>query len=257
MVASHSLLAVSTSLAHEVQRVGDDLGLPCVAVAADIGSPEPLRGEDGEPLAETLFRWVTPDLRYWQKRDFALKSTYCRAIRAIAEPFYVLDGRAATWRESPALDAVNAAGPVTSPGVGTALVAPVHLPRGLIGAVVWASADAGLDIRGVFARHAVNLHALAMKFIGAYNEAIHSEGEAPVCLTRREVQCLKWAAAGKTDGDIARIVDIAVPTVRFHMTNAWKKLHVVGRSQAIYRAATLGYLGERPDSAPGDVHPRS
>ena len=36
---------------------------------------------------------------------------------------------------------------------------------------------------------------------------------------------------------------ISLPTVRFHVTNAARKLHAAGRSQAIQRAATLGYIG--------------
>ncbi len=65
----------------------------------------------------------------------------------------------------------------------------------------------------------------------------------PAPLTRREIQCLKWAAMGKTDGDISEIMHISLPTVRFHITNAARKLNVMGRPQAIYKAATLGYVG--------------
>ena len=43
-------------------------------------------------------------------------------------------------------------------------------------------------------------------------------------------------------------MSISVPTVRFHMTNAARKLNVTGRSQAIYRAATLGYVGGAPSA---------
>jgi DNA-binding CsgD family transcriptional regulator len=62
-------------------------------------------------------------------------------------------------------------------------------------------------------------------------------------LTRREIQCLKWAAAGKTDGVIAELMRISAPTVRFHLKNAATKLRVVGRSQAVREAAALGYVG--------------
>lgn len=62
-------------------------------------------------------------------------------------------------------------------------------------------------------------------------------------LTRREIQCLKWAALGKTDSEIANIVGIAVPTIRFHLTNAGKKLGVDGREQAVSAATDLGFVG--------------
>jgi DNA-binding CsgD family transcriptional regulator len=38
---------------------------------------------------------------------------------------------------------------------------------------------------------------------------------------------------------------IALPTVRFHVTNASRKLNAAGRSQAIHRAGVLGYVGAR------------
>ena len=47
----------------------------------------------------------------------------------------------------------------------------------------------------------------------------------------------------KTDGDISEIMHISLPTVRFHMTNAARKLNFNGRPQAIYRTATPGYVG--------------
>ena len=77
---------------------------------------------------------------------------------------------------------------------------------------------------------------------GAYREAT-GRSAPPARLTRLEIQCLKWAAAGKTDGEVSEIVGISLPTVRFHITNAARKLGVPGRSQAVHRAATLGYIG--------------
>ena len=91
------------------------------------------------------------------------------------------------------------------------------------------------------------LHALALHFVAAaHDQAARQSTAAPMQLTRREIQCLKWGAVGKTDAEIGLIMRISVPTVRFHMTNAARKLNVTGRSQAIYRAATLGYVGGGP-----------
>ena len=70
-------------------------------------------------------------------------------------------------------------------------------------------------------------------------------GSEMVRLTRREIQCLKWAADGKTDADIGQIMKISTPTVRFHMRNAADKMDVAGRPQAVHHATTLGYIGER------------
>lgn len=234
-------------LAERVQQIGEAIGLPCVAASADIGSPEPMRNSRGQPYVETLFRWVDPDLRYWEDRGFALRSFFVHAVRVCSEPFFYGDKKLATWRSNPALDAVNRTGSAEGFGIGAAIIAPAYLPGGVIGAVVWATADMNFDVEPVFKLHAPELQALALHFVAAdHDHTAHQAATAPVQLTRREIQCLKWGAAGKTDSEISVIMSISVPTVRFHMTNAARKLNVTGRSQAIYRAATLGYVGGAP-----------
>jgi DNA-binding CsgD family transcriptional regulator len=191
-----------------------------------------------------LFHWVDPDLRYWEDRGFALRSFFIHAVRVCAEPFFYASGKLATWRSHPALEAMNRTGPAERFGVGAAIIAPAYLPGGVIGAVVWATADSAFAVEAVFRRKAPELHALALHFVAAdHDRTAHQAARAPVQLTRREIQCLKWGAAGKTDAEIGVIMRISLPTVRFHMSKAARKLNVTGRSQAIYRAATLGYVG--------------
>lgn len=242
-VTEWGLLQEVARLAGQVATVGEEIGLPYIGTSPDIGSPAPMYGPDGRPFNGTLFRWLDPDLRYWEDRGFALRSAFVYATRSCAEPFYFKDGRLASWRLNPALEAINATYPIDPMGVGTAIVAPAYLPAGIIGAVVWASPDPAIDVARIFEARAVELHALTLRLMATYADARAGSAEAPVRLTRREIQCLKWAAAAKTDQEIADIVGISLPTVRFHITNASRKLHVVGRSQAIHRAATLGYIG--------------
>ena len=230
--------------AEEVAALGRELGLPFIAVSADIASPDPMLNAAGRPFAESHFRWIQPDLRYWNDRSFALKSPFVLAVRYMSEPFYFARGRFATWRPTTGLDAIEVARPAREHGVGGAIIAPAYLPGGVIAAVVWATPDPLLDVAAIFAAEASRLHATALRFMGAYHDA---RGELPSAggarLTRREIQCLKWAALGKTDAEVAEIVRISGPTVRFHLKNASGKLGVVGRSQAVREAAALGYVG--------------
>jgi DNA-binding CsgD family transcriptional regulator len=232
--------------AQAISDAGADMGLPYIAISADIGSPVPMYGPDGRPFAETLFRWLDPDLRYWEDRVVALRAAFVHTTRACAEPFYYADGKLATWRPNRALEAINDAGPIDSMGVGAGIVAPAYRASGAIGVVIWASPDTDVAVPAIFAERAEALHALALKFTSAYDDALAGTTEAPVKLTRREIHCLKWAAAGKTDQEIGEIVGISLPTVRFHINNASEKMHVMGRSQAVRRAATLGYIGAGP-----------
>jgi len=52
-------------------------------------------------------------------------------------------------------------------------------------------------------------------------------------LTPREAECLRWVAQGKTDAETAMILSISPRTVRFHVSNAKKRLGVTSRIQAV------------------------
>lgn len=61
-------------------------------------------------------------------------------------------------------------------------------------------------------------------------------------LRSREVECLSWAAMGKTTWEISRVLEISVHTVIYHLRNAAAKLGAVSRQQAIARAIDVGIL---------------
>ncbi|WP_188238138.1 helix-turn-helix transcriptional regulator [Sphingopyxis sp. LK2115] len=229
-----------------VQTAGDMLGLPHVAAQADLGDPEPMSDIEGRPYAETSFRWIGPDYAYWRDRKLALHVAFLTAARLIAEPFYYSDGRLGTWRPTALLDAVDCSQARNTPNFGEAIIAPVHLPRGLVGAVFWCSREP-VGVEALFDEHAARLHMLALRLVATHNEARGRPRNAmvPQTLTRREVQCLRWAAAGKTDAEIGIILSLSVSTVRFHLRNAAGKLGATGRAQSIQIAAGLGYVGAR------------
>lgn len=235
-------------LARRIDDAGRKIGLPYVAVSADLSDPAPMMGADGRPLAETVFSWVDPGFAYWKDRAFALRAGIIRVVRVCSEPFSYHDGRMHSWRQVRAVEAVNRKidpGAYDAYGVSGAIIAPIHSPMGVIGAVVWATNDPATDVASLFREHGEELYMLALKFLSAYRDvAVPSADPEMVEFTRREIQCLKWAAAGKTDSEIATIMGVSAPTIRFHMTNASRKLGVSGRSQTIRLATTLGYIGQ-------------
>lgn len=56
-------------------------------------------------------------------------------------------------------------------------------------------------------------------------------------LSRREIECLQWLAAGKTLQEAAIILDISERTLRFHIANARTRLGVATTMQAVVAAA--------------------
>jgi len=65
----------------------------------------------------------------------------------------------------------------------------------------------------------------------------HVERQAIVFgrLSRRENECMQWAARGKTAWEISRVLAVSEHTVIFHLRNATSKLGAVNRQQAVAR----------------------
>jgi DNA-binding CsgD family transcriptional regulator len=61
-------------------------------------------------------------------------------------------------------------------------------------------------------------------------------------LTTREIECLGWAAEGKTSKEISQLLNISERTVVFHLQNAATKLGVVTRQQAIAHSIMHGLV---------------
>ena len=52
-------------------------------------------------------------------------------------------------------------------------------------------------------------------------------------MTHREVECLQWAALGKTDWEIGELLGVTKATAHFHIEQAKRKLGVKSRVQAV------------------------
>ena len=66
--------------------------------------------------------------------------------------------------------------------------------------------------------------------------------EDRVALTPREIECLHWVAAGKSDWQIGQILTISAKTVNYHVENVKRKFGVATRIQAVVAAMRQGKL---------------
>lgn len=64
---------------------------------------------------------------------------------------------------------------------------------------------------------------------------------AAALLTAREREVLDWVAAGKTNADIAAILDLSPRTIEKHLEHVYEKLGVETRTAAAMRAMRSGY----------------
>jgi DNA-binding NarL/FixJ family response regulator len=65
-------------------------------------------------------------------------------------------------------------------------------------------------------------------------------------LTSRELEILQLVAAGSTNGDIARRLWVTEQTVKFHLSNVYRKLDVGNRTEASRYAHLNGLVAARP-----------
>ena len=61
-------------------------------------------------------------------------------------------------------------------------------------------------------------------------------------LSERELECMRWVAAGKTDWEIGMILAVSSSTARFHIENARRKLVASTRAQAVAILFARGLL---------------
>jgi DNA-binding CsgD family transcriptional regulator len=107
---------------------------------------------------------------------------------------------------------------------------PIHGPADYQGFVAMATTDS------------ITLKAHERAFLEMAAHAIHNRcrkeigfGLTPDLprMTAREVECLKWVAAGKTNWEIGQILGVAASTVHFHIEGAKKKLKKTTRTEAV------------------------
>jgi DNA-binding CsgD family transcriptional regulator len=217
-----------------------------VAPCANIASKDPMVDGRGNILASEVFGWRDPSERWWERPRLALVSPIVLACRYESEPFWCN----AQGIHTPVynlhladLDMTNFFGRAMTEA---AIVVPIHLPYGQIGAVSFQPAFGAPngDLGDIFTEFGDLLGALARKFVSSYVKVMSRHKGIPsgVKLSKREIECLRWAAVGKTDGEIALILERSCATIRFHIHNAAIKLNAVSRSQAVFKAGQLGYV---------------
>jgi DNA-binding NarL/FixJ family response regulator len=68
--------------------------------------------------------------------------------------------------------------------------------------------------------------------------------ERPGGLTRRELEILKLVAEGHSNAQLARMLWVTEQTVKFHLSNIYRKLDVANRTEASRWAQRNGLLGD-------------
>jgi DNA-binding CsgD family transcriptional regulator len=193
--------------------------------------------KDGTKIDTLLFRNSTKDWaaisdgKRLQHKSFSIVEARRRMTpftwRDITEARMLSTGEQETW------DAM------LDSGWENGFVLPVHGPGGYFAAVSMGSPERDLDL-GHDNRLRLQLIAtLAHERSRALARLGSSEGPLAT-MSARELECLRWVADGKTDGDIANILSISATTVKFHVDRARAKLGARTRAQAVARLVLYG-----------------
>lgn len=218
-----------------------------VALCADISSAEPMADANGTSLNAEIFGWVSDQQRWWEDHRLALHSPLPHACRYESEPFWCNAEGFHGVRHNPFLDEIDVSRYFTGFRKKYPIVlVPVHLPFGQVSANSFTPiAPKTEDLTEEFARYGELFGLITRRFISGYVSVMRKSKNIPQdCgLSKREVECLRWAALGKTDKEIGAIISLSPSTVRYHIQRAGDKLNSVNRGQTIFKSGQLGYLG--------------
>ncbi|MEZ5712369.1 MAG: LuxR C-terminal-related transcriptional regulator [Sphingobium sp.] len=229
-----------------LRDLAETLGNLRVAACANIASKIPMCDAEGDVLASSIFGWPASKEQWWKKPLLALSSPLTFACRYENEPFWANAEGIYTRAPNPLLDQADLSLFREEVNASSVIVVPIHMAFGQIGAVSFSPIDSSRDdLSEEYELYADTLEYHTRRFINGYTRvASHRPWIPKNCrLSKREVECLRWAAVGKTDVEIALILERSCATVRFHIHNAATKLEAVNRSQTVFKATQLGYLG--------------
>lgn len=99
----------------------------------------------------------------------------------------------------------------------------------------------GPDLR--FAQEAIyDLHRDCFEMFLGIAQLKSTSASSASSISKRELECLKLTAAGRTSEDIARILGLSIHTANQYLTTAASKLDAVNRTHAVAKAIRLGLI---------------
>lgn len=127
-------------------------------------------------------------------------------------------------------------------GLNNGILIPLRGPRAQLSGFGLASSDK-IDACNP---HIDLINAYCQQFFLCYKRLFAipktEEKQSGLSLTPKETLILTWAASGKTDEDIATILNLSRHTVDTHMRHVFRKLDVTNRIQAVVKAIMEGII---------------
>ena len=181
-----------------------------------------------------LTSWPDEMLKTYDHAGLIFGSPVIERLRQSTNPFtYDADG---TNRRRSDGKAAIAAGLFEKHGLTRGAYFPAHNSAGLRGALAFGGTREVLNPREM-----AELNAMANLIFTDVIELQAGAGQN-VSLSRREIECLSWASAGKTSVEMSEILGLSEYTVNHYLNRATRKLDAVNRVQAVAKAIRAGLL---------------
>src|ERR1700730_10304595 len=117
----------------------------------------------------------------------------------------------------------------------------MHGPNGYFATVSMGSPERDLDL-GPRNRLRIQMIAMLAHERSRTLASFASTDSPRDIISARELECLRWVAAGKTDWEIGMILSISAATAKFHIDSARAKLRATSPAAAAARLVLSGFL---------------
>jgi DNA-binding CsgD family transcriptional regulator/predicted DNA-binding transcriptional regulator AlpA len=242
----HNELLRQTDLASAallLAECAETLGWNLAAFHADIQEPTLPRAH-GEFIG-TAMGWRANTVKEWVTQGLARDCPIGRHCGETAEPFlWDCESGAVPWQRKPLPPGQRAVLQHYSNDVCGGITVPVRR-GGRTGYVSWCSRERS-RLRSGYQATLGSVHLISHTFMRQLDrlQGGQIEGVASSSLTRRELECLTWAARGRTTEEIAALLHRSSETVEFHLSNAMSKLSARTRTHAVALACVQGLIRE-------------
>jgi len=118
------------------------------------------------------------------------------------------------------------------------------------GATAFCNTSAEPDELGVAIRQSFSRSIHLVSVTQSPYQATPSASDEDTELTRRQIQILRLVSEGHSNSQVARMLWITEQTVKFHLSNIYRKLEVANRTEASRWAQLHGLLGHNGARSP-------
>jgi DNA-binding CsgD family transcriptional regulator len=235
--------STSTEAVALLRESGEVLGMELPCALTDVAGNNPVCDDEGRRIAD-LLGWPTWITDNWYDHAYVRQHPIYLRCRFESKPFASIYAQIWQGIETLTLAQQQLKKDTERLGIIAQITAPIHLPLGRIGCVLWSTRNT-VDLDNILHNCGHYLSLLGQLFIAIMQppQPVTLGPRELAHLTGRQIDCLHWLACGKTIEETGIILEISAHTVREHLRVITERLHAVNTPNAIALATQYGIIG--------------